>query len=603
MKLNSFNIPLRALLCVGLLLSAPLLLQAAEAGMDEEWGEQVTKRELSSDERGKLFREGNYALFIHWGLYSQLANRYNGKTYYGIGEWMKNRRMADIPVAEYRDLAQDFNPTEFDARAIAQLAKDAGMRYIVITAKHHEGFAMFDSEADDFNIVDMTPYGKDPMLELAKACRAVGIGFGFYYSHHIDWIAPGARGGPKLHLDGTEATYEDYFYGKSLPQLKELTTNYGPLDILWFDLGGSIKRTYAEELLEVVRTNQPGAMVNGRLGHGLGDYKSLGDMDVPRGNVEGLWETVDTTNDSWAYAWYDENWKPPHQILTRLISTVGRGGTYMLNIGPRGDGSVPIPAQKALRAAGQWLERYPAVVYDAGASPWGHALPWGDVTVQGNRLLLSVYTMPEDRVLYLPGLETTIRSVKLLHPDAGDSSKALSLSYGGSNGWTKIQLPAVIEEPLIPVVEIELAGTPEVTPTPGLDPSVKTTLLTEFAEVKGATIKQKGWMEKFGEWKHVYRAFEWEPDGRASWQVEVLEPGYYQVDLTYAGKGRLAWRVGIDGGGFIQNQQNASHNYQEFPIGWLEFPEPGRYTVYVSCVEGDLEAASLKAAQFKKINL
>jgi alpha-L-fucosidase len=569
--------------------------------MDKEWGESVVKQERAGSERGELFRDGNYAMFIHWGLYSQLANKYKGETYYGIAEWIMNFNMADIPFEEYRRLAEDFNPTAFDPLSIAQLAKDAGMKYIVITAKHHDGFAMFASEAHDFNIVDRTPYGKDPMHELADACREVGIGFGFYYSHHKDWTSPGAGRGPKTHPDGTPATYEDYFYGKSLPQVKELTSNYGPLDLFWFDTPGDIEREYAEQLLAVVRENQPNAMVNSRVGHGLGDYQSLGDMEVPRGNVEGLWETVDTTNDSWAYAWYDENWKSPHQILTRLISTVGRGGLYMLNIGPRGDGSVPVEAQLALRTAGQWIERYPEVIYGADASPWGHALPWGDVTVQGDRLYLSVYTMPDGGVLHLPGLRTEIRSVSLLRPEAGAAGKALA--YESVKGWTRIELPAEIEEALISVIKVELSGLPEVDATPGIDPAVETRLLAEFAEVEGATMERQGWMEKFGEWKHVYRAFEWEPDGQASWEVEVLEPGYYQVDLTYAGAGRLAWRVGIEGGSFIQNQQNASHNYQEFPIGWLEFAEPGRHTVYVSCVSGDLEQASLKAIHFNKIDL
>lgn len=206
--------------------------------MDKEWGAQVVKQHSAGSERGQLFREGNYAMFIHWGLYSQIANQYKGKTYYGIAEWIMNFNMADIPFEDYRRLAQDFDPTEFNPLAIAQLAKDAGMRYIVIPAKHHDGFAMFDSEAHGFNVVDETPYGKDPMRALAEACREVGIGFGFYYSHHKDWTSPGAGRGPKVHPDGSEATYEDYFYSKSLPQVKELTTNYGPLDLFWFDTPG-----------------------------------------------------------------------------------------------------------------------------------------------------------------------------------------------------------------------------------------------------------------------------------------------------------------------------------------------------------------------------
>ncbi|MFO8026045.1 MAG: hypothetical protein R6U56_00080, partial [Opitutales bacterium] len=171
------------------------------------------------------------------------------------------------------------------------------------------------------------------------------------------------------------------------------------------------------------------------------------------------------------------------------------------------------------------------------------------------------------------------------------------------HGWTSIELPGEIEEPLIPVLEIELSGPPEVDNTWGIDPAVPTELLVDFAKVKGAKKAKKGWMEKFGEWKHAVRAFEWEADGRAGWEVDVLEPGYYQVDLTYAGEGRLVWKVGIEGGQQIQNQQNASHNYQKFPIGWIHFPNPGRYTVTVSCIEGDLEKASLKSIHLSKVAL
>ena len=147
-------------------------------------------------------------------------------------------------------------------------------------------------------------------------------------------------------------------------------------------------KEYVEQLVAVVRKNQPDALVSGRAGHDLGDYQTLGDMEVPVANVEGLWESVDTTNDSWAYAWYDQYWKSPKEILHRLVSCVGRGGTYMLNIGPRGDGSVPERAAKSLRGAGKWIAMYPQVIYGAGPSPWGHALPWGDVTTQGDKLFL-----------------------------------------------------------------------------------------------------------------------------------------------------------------------------------------------------------------------
>jgi len=574
------------------------IVSSAELAMDESWGEQVLKLRAEDSQRGELFSDGNYAMFIHWGLYSQIGNKYKGKTYYGIGEWIMHRRMADIPIEEYKAIAKDFNPTNFDAEAIAELAKDAGMKYIVITSKHHDGFAMYDSDANDFNIVDSTPYGHDPMQDLSKACKKYGLGLGFYYSHSKDWTSPGANNGPRKTEDGKPVDFDYYFKNKCRPQVEEITSKYGPIELVWFDTPGGISKKYVEELVAITRKNQPHALVSGRVGHGLGDYVTHGDMEVPDGNVKGMWETVDTTNDSWAYAWYDQNWKTPKEILKRLISTVARGGTYMLNIGPRGDGSVPVEAQKALRTSGAWIRRYPFVVYGTDASPWGHALPWGDVTVKGNRLFLSVFNPPPDQILNLPGLKSQIASASLI-----GSKKKHPLVFRKEKGWTRIELPREMQEKLIPVLELELASAPNVDPCWGIDPDLATELLVEFAEVSGAEKGKTSWMEKFGEWKHAYRAGKWEKNGKASWVVDVLEPGYYQVDLTYAGDGRIVWGVAIENGDRIQNQQNSSHNYQSFPIGWLHFPEAGRHQVSVSCLEGNLDKASLKAIRFKRVDL
>jgi len=276
-----------------------LMLPAFLAGqnMDELWGEKVVKLRAEDAGRGQLFDEGNYAMFIHWGLYSNLANLYKGKTYYGISEWIMHSRRAGIPVEEYKQLAKDFNPVNFDAMAIAQLAKDAGMKYIIITSKHHDGFAMYDSAVSEFDIADATPWGRDPMKELAAACKELGLGFGFYYSHNQDWTH---RGGGKGVDGGEEANFDNYFREKCLPQVEEITSQYGPMVLIWFDTPGNMPKHYVEELVQVVRKNQPNALVSGRAGHGLGDYQTLGDMEIPHVNEEGMWETVDTTNDSWA---------------------------------------------------------------------------------------------------------------------------------------------------------------------------------------------------------------------------------------------------------------------------------------------------------------
>ena len=564
--------------------------------MDKMWGKSVVKLRAEDAKRGQLFEQGNYAMFIHWGLYSQLANKVKDKTYYGIGEWIMNPRMAGIPVAEYEELAKTFNPDKFDAKAIAKLAKDAGMKYVVITSKHHDGFAMYDSKSNDFNVVKATPYNYDPMKDLAKACKEVGIGFGFYYSHNQDWTFPGGNGGPEKDAEGNAADFDDYFVKKCLPQVKEITSEYGPIEIVWFDTPGNMPKKYVEELVAVVRKNQPNAMICGRAGHGLGDYQSLGDMEVPVSNQPGLWETVDTTNDSWAYAWYDQNWKAPKLILERLIATVARGGTYMLNIGPRGDGSVPQNAADTLRVSGEWIHRYPQVVYGTDASPWQHALPWGDVTVKDKTMFLTVSEWPTNGKLYLPGLKTGIKSAKVLR-----GAESETIEYQNENGWICFTVPAAAPEKLISVIQVELEAKPEADPCFGIDPDANTDLLSEFATVKGAKKETKQWMEKFGEWKHTNQISEWEPGSAATWEVNVLKPGCYQVDLTYAGEPRLVWSVAVDGGETIQNQQNASLNYQSFQIGWLNFPKPGKYRVNVSCIEGITKTASLKSISFTAI--
>ena len=221
--------------------------------MDELWGESTVKLRAENAERGQLFDEGNYAMFVHWGLYSQLANKVDGKTYYGIGEWIMSKGMAAIPIVKYKQLATTFHPTKFDAREIAQLAKDAGMKYVVITSKHHDGFAMYHSEANRFNIVDATPWNKDPMKELAAACRELGLGFGFYYSHNQDWTFPGGGSGPTVDNQGQYATFDDYFAKKCLPRVEEITTQYGPIELVWFDTPGNMPKKYVQQLVDVVR--------------------------------------------------------------------------------------------------------------------------------------------------------------------------------------------------------------------------------------------------------------------------------------------------------------------------------------------------------------
>jgi alpha-L-fucosidase len=499
-------------------------------------------------------------------------------------------------VDEYMNEARNFNPVSFDAKAIVQLAKDAGMKYIIITSKHHDGFAMFHSKVSKFNIVDATPYGSDPMKELSQACNEAGIGFGFYYSQNQDWTTPGAKNGPGVDKSGKPVSFDDYFRTKCIPQVEEITTGYGPVELIWFDTPDGMEKKYSQQLVDLVHKNQPKTLVSGRVGNGLGDYVTFGDMEVPKENIEGLWESVDVTNDSWGYSAYDQNWKSPKEILINLISTVARGGTYMLNIGPKGDGSVPRQAEKTLRDAGEWIHRYPQVVYAVDPSPWKHVLPWGDVTMRDNKLFLSVYQWPSDGRLFLPGLETGIESANLL-----DGKNTKPVAVKNNSGWIEITIPCQAPEKLISVIELILKDKPIVNTSFGIDPLIETIIPANFAEVNSCEKKQKNWMEKFGEWKHIMQISKWQEGGIARWEVNVQTPGDYLIALTWSGNGRLVWSLQTDEGEKIKNQQNSSEIYNTLPIGWIHFEKPGIHTVSISLLEGGRESASFAAINFKPV--
>jgi alpha-L-fucosidase len=571
-------------------------------GMEEMWGETSVSGDALKNGKGKFFDDSNFGMFIHWGLFSNLAGVWDNKTYYGIGEWIMNPRMAGIPVEDYKKVANDFNPTGFDAKAIAQLAKDAGMKYIIITSKHHEGFAMFDSKVSDFNIVDATPFGRDPMHELSDACHELGLGFGVYYSHNQDWTAPGGTRGPKVDENGKEATFEDYFYNKCKPQVKEICSNYGQIDFVWFDTPGDMEEKYVVELADMVRELQPKAMMCSRVGYGLGDYASVGDMEVPTKKIKGLWETADTNNDSWSYAWYDNNFKSPKVILGRVIETVARGGTYLFNVGPNQMGVIPEIGAKFLRESGDWLKKYSQVVYNANPSPWSYKLPWGDVTTKDNSMFLAVSEWPTDGKLYLPGLKTKIKSAYIVNPKG--KNKKVKFNQSDDTDWVSFDVPYKAPDDLISVIEVKFNEDDTILVEDnslGVYPNTDTVLITEFGEAKNATQSNKRWMEKFGEWKHADQVSDWKENGTITWNIDVKEAGYYYLDLSYAGKKRLVWKTVTDEGVTVQNQQAATEKYVFYSMGILEFKTPGLHTITTSLVEGDKKTSSLKSLKLRPI--
>lgn len=311
------------------------------------------------DEHRKRFKEAGRGLFIHWGLYSIPAGVWKGRELPWFGEWIMH--IARIPLKEYEQLAGQFNPTKFNARDYVKMAEDAGLKYIVFTAKHHDGFAMFKSKHSDFNIVDATPFKRDVLAELAEACRDSGMPLGIYYSQAMDWHEPGGgnalidgRYGNTWDFDyGTPEEFDSYMQNKTLPQVEELLTRYGPVFMMWFDNPvPSFNFDHAVATRDLVRKLQPGCLISNRIGHGLGDIRGWGDNKLPEDNPYELAEACLTMNDTWGYKKDGGRWKTPEE-LKRIFEKAGeRGYNVLLNVGPMPDGEFPPEAKKLLKKIG-----------------------------------------------------------------------------------------------------------------------------------------------------------------------------------------------------------------------------------------------------------
>jgi len=360
------RLPFAAALGLCGLLASPL--RAATAAADPE-------SPAVKAARVEWFRHDKFGLFIHWGLYSIPAGYWKGQRAPGIGEWVMHR--LQVPVRDYEQLATWFNPVRFDADAWAQLAADAGMKYVVITSKHHDGFALFRSEASPFNVVDATPFKRDIIAELAAACARRGLRFGVYYSQAQDWHEPGGMGnewdfGPDADKEKSGA-YDAYLRGKAEPQIRELLTRYGPIALIWFDTPRMMTAERGQRFVQLVRGLQPATLIDGRLGPGGagGDYRSTGDNAIPPAASDDAWEVPATLNQTWGYRSDDHNWKSPGELVFKLVDIVSKGGNYLLNVGPTSEGVIPAPSQDALRETGRWLKANGEAIYGAGRSPFG----------------------------------------------------------------------------------------------------------------------------------------------------------------------------------------------------------------------------------------
>jgi alpha-L-fucosidase len=364
--------------------------------------------EARTDPRLDWWRADKFGLFIHWGLYAIPAGIWKGRAIPGIGEWIMQR--AEIPVAEYEKLAGEFNPVQFDAAAWVALAKAAGMKYIVITSKHHDGFCLFKSAQADYSVVDASPFGRDVLAELADECQKQGMRLGFYYSQTQDWHHPGGDGND-WDFNPSPQAFDDYIENYVKPQVTELLTNYGPIAIIWFDTPKGISREQSESLLALVHSVQPDCLVCGRLGNGLGDYASMGDNRIPGELTDLDWETPATINDTWGFKVNDHNWKSSTDLIQKLVDIVSKGGTYLLNVGPTAEGVIPQPSIERLKTMGRWMDTNSESV--CGTKP-GPVQGRGDIrtTRADDRIFVHIFNWPSNGLLQLDGMTGT--SARLL---------------------------------------------------------------------------------------------------------------------------------------------------------------------------------------------
>lgn len=350
---------------------------------------ELTYEQMSaSKEKSKeAFNDAKYGMFIHWGLYAIPGGIWKGKKMEElkgprVAEWIQFG--AQIPRAEYAQLAPQFNPDKFDADAIAKLAKDAGMKYLVITSKHHDGFAMYDSKVSEYDITDASPYPKDIVQELYDACKKYGIDFGLYYSHNIDWMDANDCGlseyiasGGEIHgrvkrkagvntWDPSPNTFSEYLEDKAYPQVKEILTKFPDMTNLWYDYPHYVTPEQSHKFYKIAYDLQPNMLVNSRVGNDLGDFDIPGDNKIPQDHlaITKPWQTVGTTNNSWGYNSYDNDFKSVKELLFWLTEIVSKGGNYMLNIGPKASGEVPTESVNNLLEVGKFLAVNGEAIYN-----------------------------------------------------------------------------------------------------------------------------------------------------------------------------------------------------------------------------------------------
>lgn len=583
------------------LLTAVLLLTVAACACAQTPELQVNpdthETEAQFAARTKWWRDAKFGMFIHWGVYSVPAESvagYPGEWYYfGYNTAQSKVKPPEMPhylqMKDYEKFAARFNPVKFDAHRWVQIAKDAGMKYIVITSKHHDGFDMFGTKLNhDWNIVDATPFHRDPLKELADECRKQGIRLCFYHSimdwHNPDYLPRRPWEKEARPADGASLDrYIEYMKG----QIKELLTNYGPIGILWFDGGWehNAKELHSAEVNAMIRQLQPGILINDR-NQEKQDY-STPEQTIPANALPGgrLWETCMTMNNTWGYARNDNNWKSSEDLIHKLCDIASKGGNFLLNVGPTDLGEFPEASVERLGDIGRWMDVNGASIYGTTKSPF-HRLPFdGRCTQKGSTLYLQVFQWPSEG-LRLDGLQTRVAGARALNNRSGE---ALRVNRAAGSDTVYISQPKQLD-PVATVVELRLAGPVVVSEAaassaparPASDGSFD--LKAADAEIHGNTAQyeQGGGKDNIGFWTN--RA------DYVTWTVDAPAAGQYKVTAVYACPPENAgsrYTVGVEGGGSLTGLVADTGSWMAFQPKELGTPslKAGRQTIAVHATD------------------
>ncbi len=553
------------------------------------------------DSKMEWWSKAKFGMFIHWGVYSVPAGVYQGQEVKSLGEWIMHN--AKIPVATYQAYAKDFNPTQYDPEKWVLMAKNAGMKYIVITTKHHDGFAMFDSKASDWNIVKRTPYGKDVIKMLADACRKYNMKLGFYYSQANDWNNPGgaAQGG---HWDkAQDGSFDEYIDKVAVPQIREILNNYGDVAELWWDVPTDMTKERAAKFLPLLK-DYPNLITNNRLGGGVpGDLETPEQYIPPTGIAGRYWEACMTMNDTWGFKVNDHNWKSSKTLIRNLVDIASKGGNYLLNVGPQSNGLLPDPIVNILSDMGKWTKVNGEAIYGTTASPF-RVLPWGRCTVKesadGNSTLyLHVFNWPANGELLVPGLENQVTSAKLL------ANGAVLKGKKAVDGFL-LTVPATALDDNSTVIKLEIKGKPKIAQyiqSPEADGSyILSPLMADLHTASGGKpIVVEGRSEgNLGAWT--------DPTSFASWEIKVAKPGTYSIEVNLAAtddtnaitvsSGDQSVKADIKGTGMT----GRNINYQKVTLGEIKISKSGVNTISINPVAQNWKSINLRNVVLKPVN-